>query len=291
MKSLERIRVLFVGDDPAEHDHLSIWLRSEGADFRVSTWAGALGEATRFLPSVVVADLQNRAEAEELLQQVRAQQALRELPLVLLVPRTLSSAANVPTSSGLRYNKYLTKPIHPADLVSAISGLVSERPAAAAEPSHVEVFNSLLEARATRRDLRGVLALLNATGPFRFTAILRFEDDEQLTSLWTYDRENPAADEFPIDATVQSSYCSRVRDSLAPFQLTDASSDPRVAEHPARHSVLSYCGVPLQRPDGSFFGTLCQFDLAPRFFQETTLIRLQEAAKLLQRQLPELSRR
>ena len=47
--------------------------------------------------------------------------------------------------------------------------------------------------------------------------------------------------------------------------INHASADPRFAEHPGHklHGIQSYIAVPLNRRDGTYFGTLCAFDLLP----------------------------
>lgn len=286
MKSLERVRVLWVASEASDPDHHTLWLRSEGAELQICAWPDLTTEAQRVAPAVIVADLRTGHQHEGELAKLQALPAFRALPVVAVVLASASSAAQLP--SGVRISKYLTAPFHPSDLVNAIAGL---GPASPRTPSSVEpsvTFESLIGARVERRDLRGVLALLNATGPFRYTAILRL-DEQRLTSIWTFDRDNPEVDGFPLDMTIGGSYCSRVIETQEPFSMPDAAAEPTVQNHPARHSVLAYCGVPLQRADGSVFGTLCQFDVVPRFFGESTVRRLAATADLLRPHLSWLS--
>jgi signal transduction histidine kinase len=53
--------------------------------------------------------------------------------------------------------------------------------------------------------------------------------------------------------------------AVAPLLITHASQDPRFQEHPGlhRYGIESYIAVPLFRPDGSPFGTLCALDPNP----------------------------
>ena len=97
-------------------------------------------------------------------------------------------------------NKYLVLPVHAGDIIAAVATLASTLAPAEAPPPATVSLAGLLKERAERNDLRGLLALLNATGPFRFTSILRFEDDGRLSSVWTFDRENRLSDGFPVDA-------------------------------------------------------------------------------------------
>jgi hypothetical protein len=281
LKTLSDVRVLWVGEPGSDHDHLSVWLGSEGAQVRLSDWSLVEEEAERSRPHVLLLDQRgHEARAGELLGHLRKLEWGRELPIVALTEGEQSTAEHA--------NVTVVLPAHPNDVVAAIASLTEVPKPSPANLSHEELITSLLQTRASSSDLRGVLQLLNASGPFRFTGVLRFEPDETLTSLWTYDRENPELNAFPEHTPTSASYCSRVRDALAPFELPDAANDPSVATHPARHNVLAYCGVPLLRDDGSFFGTLCQFDLSPRFFPTLTVQRLRDAAAVLRAHWPTL---
>jgi CheY-like chemotaxis protein len=316
MKVLHEVVVFFVRE-PGRVDEqlelLSMWLRSEGAKLCSCDFADALGELAGARASAIVIDLRSEpARGYELLAAVRAQPARAQLPAIGLVERDSSSAAGE-LPGGARFQKLLALPAHPSDLVGALVGLVpngapdggeavSEEPAAHASeetsqaqpgrvsvppagPSRAAVLAGLLKARAARNDMRGMLQLLNATGPFRYTSILRF-DGAQLSGVWTFDREQPDSDSFPVDKKIPDSYCALVLASGAPVSIPDVSTQPSLSQHPARHTVLSYCGVPLRRADESFFGTLCHFDVVPRLFVESTVKRLEETALLLREHLP-----
>lgn len=293
MKALENVTVLLVGPESTERELLAVWLSSEGASLHCSTWATAPQDVVRIAPAVVVADLREELTlGEPLLLQLRAA-AGRRPPVVALVQ---GGAPVAPFASAGDYNKYIKLPAHPADVVSAIASLVSSAPVArtavpeTAGEAHEGTLAALLKQRAERSDMRGLLALLNATGPFRFTSILRFDADDRLTSVWTFDRENRESDSFPIDATVASSYCSTVRETEAPFAFPDAGLEPSVASHPKRHALLSYCGVPLRDADAALYGSLCHYDFAPRFFADRTVDKLASAAAILRDYAPEFGR-
>ncbi len=273
---------------PMDGEQLVVWLASEGASVAVRAWPEQELVLPSLRPDVIVLDLHGmEVRVDALLDSLKRDPASAAIPLIALSRRSNMAAPELTA----RFNKHLTVPCHPADLVVAIAGLVKSMPVPkAALPTHEEAFRALLETRVGREDVRGALALLNMSGPFRFTSILRFEDDDRLTSVWTFDRENPMRDDFPVAAVTSSSYCVRVRDSMQPFLMPDSALEPTVATHPARDSVQSYCGVPLLREDGSFFGTLCQFDVVPRYFGKSTLARLLGAAPVIQLHLDKVNR-
>ena len=110
--------------------------------------------------------------------------------------------------------------------------------------------------------LRAALSELLKLTDYRFIGIWRFQDGRSAAAVH-YDRENPVettAAEVPECAT----YCTLVRDARAPFMTADALLDPRLAGHPARDVVLTYCGMPLMDSAGTVLGTLCHYDLVPR---------------------------
>ena len=55
------------------------------------------------------------------------------------------------------------------------------------------------------------------------------------------------------------SWCHAVIDGEAPSIVRDAVADPQAAVHPFVHAsgIRSYAGVPVRRPDGALYGTLC----------------------------------
>lgn len=125
----------------------------------------------------------------------------------------------------------------------------------------------------------GALTVLNRRTPHRFTGIFKSVGD-QLENLYLFDREDFYAapwSVFPRD----HSYCSLVMAGNAPFVLSDSLVDERVAQHHARNSVISYCGVPLLMKDNTIFGTLCHFDYKPILFSDLSLDFLSAAAPIV----------
>lgn len=109
--------------------------------------------------------------------------------------------------------------------------------------------------------IRPGLTYLNSLTVHRFSALYRF-NGETLKNLFFFDRHNPSQESLP-DIPVLASYCVFVRSSGTQFCVEDATKDERVASHPKRIEVQSYCGVPLLDRFGKMFGTMCHFDIAP----------------------------
>ena len=64
---------------------------------------------------------------------------------------------------------------------------------------------------------------------------------------------------------VETTICSEVRDSGLPVAIDHAAGDEAFCNHPTPkvYGFQSYISVPIFRPDGRFFGTLCALDPKP----------------------------
>ena len=134
-------------------------------------------------------------------------------------------------------------------------------------------FKQVMQAQGVHAALR----YLNSRTPHRYTGVFRF-DGAVLRSEVLFDRLQPAVrqgDDVPMAVT----YCSLVGRQLAPLEITDATTDPRVRgiiDTP----VVSYCGVLVRDAQGQPFGTLCHYDMQ-RCQERTTDQPLLEAAAAL----------
>jgi GAF domain-containing protein len=141
----------------------------------------------------------------------------------------------------------------------------------------VHRFSHLLE----EQGLHAALGLLNARTRHRFTGVYRF-DPPMLRSLSLFDRENPGV-RLGCDAPMRETYCSLVSRRGAPFATGDAGRDSRLVDHPARATVVAYCGVPLRSDDGACFGSLCHFDSRPRLAPTSEIVVLERVSALVMR--------
>lgn len=249
------------------------YLSQEGAAlFPVHTVAEATACARLARIDAVLVDCASGDTlANELLLARAAAPELRALPLI---------AVNVERSTQLRvgaagFTKLVSAPSARVDVALALVSATQARPERADDAAFDLVPH--LERHLAKGDLNGALALINATSVFRYTSIFRF-DGAQLTSVWTHDRQAQQADAFPLTVTVDGSYCCYVRDTKAPFVVTNASTDPRVANHPKRLELQAYCGVPILREDNTTYGSLCHYDQAPRAADDATVGWLQTLA-------------
>ena len=83
---------------------------------------------------------------------------------------------------------------------------------------------------------------------------------------------------------VESTLCHEVRQFDQEIVIDDVAEDPVYVNHhcPARYGFRSYVSVPIRRADGTFFGTLCAIDPAPRTLNEDrTLSMFRLFAKMI----------
>ncbi|MCC6426527.1 MAG: GAF domain-containing protein [Phycisphaerales bacterium] len=135
--------------------------------------------------------------------------------------------------------------------------------------------------------VRAALGFLNGLTSHRFTALYRF-DDQMLTNLYFFDRHDPSATSSP-QIPVLASYCVFVRSSSQMFRTVDALRDERVADHPKRQQIQSYCGVPLCDESGRVFGTICHFDFDPMGISDAIVALMEFMGALLSKH-PELDK-
>ena len=79
-------------------------------------------------------------------------------------------------------------------------------------------------------------------------------------------------DELKIHETI----CDEIRDSGEAVVFDDASDDIKWSRHPVPviYGFKSYCAFPVYLDDGSFFGTLCAIDPAPRRVEDKAIVEM-----------------
>lgn len=154
-----------------------------------------------------------------------------------------------------------------------------------AAPAPEELF-----ARAMRAGrVHDALAVLNERVRYRFTGLYH-ADPPVLRNVQLYDRENPSLDVGGGAVPLCETYCGITTASASPFTTPDAAGDPRLLEHPARGSVLSYLGVPVRDASGRVWGTLCHFDFRPRLTPAGEAALLERCARSIAAYIDRLPR-
>jgi signal transduction histidine kinase len=77
---------------------------------------------------------------------------------------------------------------------------------------------------------------------------------------------------------LETTICDEIRQSSTAVVFAHASQHPHYSRHhtPRIYGLESYASIPIFRPDGSFFGTLCAIDSAPASFDEVHVQRSME---------------
>ena len=161
------------------------------------------------------------------------------------------------------------------------SDLAMDSEAVAAIMSGCE--NSLREA-----GILGALRFLNGRTRYRYTGLYHAEPPF-LRNVQLFDRENPTLNVSGELKPLYETYCSIVRDTNDTLLIADALADARLVAHPARESVLSYCGVAIRTEDGQPSGSLCHFDPRPRLLSVQEAQVLEGAAPMFARWLSDRS--
>ncbi len=263
--ALKGVSVLVVDDDTDVLDMMHLGLGAVGAEVRIAATAeAALAILETWRPDVVLSDLDlPGVDGFEFLELLRSNPRLSDIPAAAL------SGAPQRTSDTRRFEKYLSKPTRLPEIIIALATLArQERPERRSEHQSSE--------------LRAALARLNGASGCRFTSLLRFGEDDTLTSIWTYDRERPKIDPFPLGLPVHVSYCTLVRETGEMCVIEDSALDARVADHPKREQLACYAGAPLFREDGSMFGTVCCYDDKPHAVLQVTRDAIAAAAREVQ---------
>ena len=130
----------------------------------------------------------------------------------------------------------------------------------------------------------GALRFLNVRTRYRYTGLYH-ADPPMLRNVQLFDRENPLLNVSGAVTPLSDTYCGVVLKTNSPLRTADALDDVHLVGHPARESVLSYCGVPVRTANGLPRGSLCHFDVRPRLLSSQESRILEAAAPLFARWL------
>jgi GAF domain-containing protein len=139
----------------------------------------------------------------------------------------------------------LSRPVPAADLPQAVAHLPALARAAA-------------EVRSLLDEVRESLALDAAF-------VAEFVDADEIFR-WTSGESGAFDLHEGASQALDDSYCGRLAAGVFPNLLRDARNHPLARELPVteRQGIRAYIGVPLHRPDGTLYGTLCGLAGRPR---------------------------
>jgi GAF domain-containing protein len=150
-------------------------------------------------------------------------------------------------------------------------------PNPAAPPQEtIDVPELKAEAIALGRDerLQAILREICAVTGMGFAAVARVTEQRWIACL-VEDRIEfglDPGDELKIHETI----CDEIRDSGEAVVFDDASDDIKWSRHPVPviYGFKSYCAFPVYLDDGTFFGTLCAIDPAPRRVTDEAIVEM-----------------
>ena len=122
--------------------------------------------------------------------------------------------------------------------------------------------------------LRAILReICDATG-MGFAAVARVTDQRWI-ACQVEDRIDFGLDPGG-ELKVKETICDEIRDSGEAVVFDDASADIKWSRHPVPvlYGFRSYCSFPVYLADGTFFGTLCAIDPAPRRVADEAIIEM-----------------
>ena len=122
--------------------------------------------------------------------------------------------------------------------------------------------------------LRATLREICDTTGMGFSAVARVTETRWIACL-VEDRIAFGLDpggELKIHETI----CDEIRDSGEAIVFDDASDDIKWSRHPVPviYGFKSYCSFPVYLEDGTFFGTLCAIDPAPRRVEDEAIVAM-----------------
>ena len=284
--SLADVTALVVDNEQDARDLIAMVLRANGAEvITASSAAQALERLAERTPTVLISDIgMPDVDGYELMRRVRHLTGASgaSLPAVALTAYSREQDRRLALEAG--FQTHVAKPVDPDELVRVVAGLVSfagalptpeEREAALAKADTFSKLGKILSGQGLHEALR----FLNSRTPHRFTALYRF-DPPTLRNIALFDSDAPSVTRGD-DAPMVETYCSSVGQHERGFTTEDARRDDRLRTHPARSTVISYCGVLLRDADGRPFGTLCHFDLVPCEVPIREMPLMEAAAPLL----------
>ena len=284
--SLADLSILVVDDEADARELVAIVLRSHGADVTTAASAEqALAALSTGAPQLMISDIgMPDVDGYELMRRVRTMAGARgaSIPAIALTAYSREQDRRLALEAG--FQTHVAKPVEPTELVRVVTSLVqfvsqqsspADREVALERADTFLKFEKILSTQGVHEALR----FLNSRTPHRFTAMYRFEPPtlRNLMLVDSYATDVKKGEDAPLSHT----YCSIVGQTARSFSTEDTRRDDRLRAHPARETVISYCGVLLRDADGNPFGTLCHFDLVPSDVPAAEMPLMEAAAPLL----------
>jgi EAL domain-containing protein (putative c-di-GMP-specific phosphodiesterase class I) len=142
-------------------------------------------------------------------------------------------------------------------------GYLLSRPVPAADLPHAVAHLPALA--RTAADVRSLLDEVRESLALDAAFVAEFVDTDEIFR-WTSGNSGAFDLHEGASQALDDSYCGRLAAGVFPNLLQDARNHPLARELPVteRQGIRAYIGVPLHRPDGTLYGTLCGLARRPR---------------------------
>ncbi|HEV7847616.1 MAG TPA: EAL domain-containing protein [Thermoleophilaceae bacterium] len=144
-----------------------------------------------------------------------------------------------------------------------VQGFFVGRPSPADELP--EVFARIPDLAKKADSVRGLLDEVRVALSLDAAFVAEFVGDDEVFRWTSGDRDRFALYEGANQELCES-YCGRVVSGVFPNLIADAQHDPLTRDLPVTElrGIGAYIGVPINRPDGTLYGTLCGLSNGPR---------------------------
>ncbi len=275
-RPLAGISVLVADDDVDSAEMLGMLLSGCGANVSLAhTGRAAIELLGSLTPDVLLLDITlPDMDGYELLGEIRGIPGMEHVAAVAVTGHAGERDRAKAIAAG--FAVHTSKPIDAEALVHLMASLAAPASPATRMPTVTD-----LEGILTRDGVVGVLRVLNARTPFRYTALYRY-DGPRLRSVALVDRLEPTTTNGG-EVAVETTLCWIVQRDRASFATNDASKDDRVAGLPLRDDVQAYCGTLVRNADGTPFGSICHFDHVSHAVSDAEIVLLEQFAPVLAR--------
>lgn len=135
-------------------------------------------------------------------------------------------------------------------------------------------FQDDIAAVAGNAQVQVILETIQLVTGMGFAAVARVTDSRWITCRTV---DNIAFGLLPGDELdIKTTLCHEVHQADREILIDDVATDDVWCNHlsPAQYGYRSYASVPIRRRDGSFFGTLCAIDPAPRHVTDEKVVNM-----------------
>jgi hypothetical protein len=170
----------------------------------------------------------------------------------------LLPASSLPAEARRRpgaLDKYLPRPTHAFAVAEALCCAIGLR---CALEANTRVALDRIDDLARGHEYGLLLRALNADSGYRYSAYFRAAGST-LSSVWTFDRERPGVDPWPLGLDTASTPCAVLLANEKPLVVEDGEADRRILPAQRLADMRAFAGVPVLNEEDQMTGVLCHF--------------------------------